>query len=233
MFNHKFYLSIFMLKNIKSIPLYLFTLALSMFVYSGTAQAGGGVQLGLSDTYIVGAVYSLSTVEGEDIQQNEERGFVHSRLALHLESDNNATILDAFGQVGRFFLEDNRMSLAGGIRPIAGETKNGKAKKGDENHDKSFNVLNISVGVDLRLVSWLGEGLKLHSSVNYYISPQVVSFGDFQSTNILGLRAAIPIFATSELYLSYDNFAGTLKDNKGGDSVDIINTLSLGVRLGL
>lgn len=207
--------------------------AMSFLAYSGVVKAGGGLQLGLSSSYVMGAWYSLSGVDGSDLQDNPEKGFVRSSLALHYESKNNAVVVDILGEVGRLVLEDRRLGISAGIRPILGRTKNKNFSGKDKRKDKEFSILELAIGINIGFVSWLAEGVKLTTDAYYYQSPEVVSLGDLQGTKMLGVKVALPVIATSEFYVAYDNLSGELKDRYGGKNFDIIDTFSIGVRLGL
>jgi hypothetical protein len=197
---------------------------------SSNVQAGGGVQLGLSNNYIIGALYSLSSLDGKDIATDElESGYVHSRFALHYDSKQESSFIDVFGEVGRFVLPDRRVGIGIGIRPIAGTLKD-KEKIGSDNGD-DLSLLEINIGVNVLITSWLSESIKLNSSVYYYQSPEIVSFGDFEGTSIKGMRVAFPIIASSELYFAYDHLSG--KSKKNSENIDVLNTFSVGIRLGL
>lgn len=212
--------------------LHFLGLMLSFLLYGGLSHAGGGIQLGLSNNYISGAIYSLSSLDGVDLQDNPESGYVHTRFGVHYESDNEALLLDAFGEVGRFILEDQRMGVAIGIRPIAGQTMD---KNNDDPNlrDDDFSLLEIAIGVNLSFTSWIAEGAKLDTNVYYYQSPEIVSLGDFTGTKFTGVKVAFPVYASSEIYASYDYLFGNLEDKKGGEEVEILNTFSIGVRIGL
>lgn len=213
-----------MTKNLAQ-TLFKISLISSIFI-APVSQATKGVEAAFGQSYFHMGIFSLYTLDGRDIKSEvPKKGFVSTKVIFKSDENKSTSLLDVTGEIGRFITSDEKFSFSIVSRALVGKTETRS-----NNSSKKLNVRDLIMGIRLNATTWLSEVYKLNSSIAYFRSPKILSFGDFEYLQGVHAEINTPIMASSEVYLSYEKISGKTTKTASTKTVNLLNSLAVGVR---